>query len=75
VVVIVLNIIGSEWLPRLMSNSIGAGVILVGMVPMIRWWSAHNKLQPWCPWCRGGPNDSEQVQIPGPSHARDVERV
>src|SRR5690606_33839165 len=26
----------------------------------------HGQLQPWCPWCRGGPGDDKPVAVPDP---------
>jgi hypothetical protein len=66
-------LIGSDFLPGSPGRVVWA-LAQSSMIYLIASYSAHRRLQPWCPWCRGdgGGGAPEQAPTPTPEHHRQL---
>lgn len=52
------------------AGRLGWAVIQTSMIYLIMSYSTHRRLQPWCPWCRGGDDGLHSPSDPQPHDHR-----
>lgn len=66
-------LIGSNFLPGTGGQLIWA-LVQCTMIYLIAAYTAHRRLQPWCPWCRGDGGGGEYEDAPPPA-PQDYSRI
>ncbi|MEO6884956.1 MAG: hypothetical protein ABI232_01535 [Jatrophihabitantaceae bacterium] len=68
-----LVLIGTNFLPGTVGRIIWA-LVQCTMIYLIASYTAHRRLQPWCPWCRGDGGGGEREDAPPPA-PQDYSRI
>jgi hypothetical protein len=61
----VVVLIGSNFFPGTLGRVVWV-IMQLSMVYLIMSYTAHRKLQPWCPWCSEGGGGSRHSDAPDP---------
>jgi hypothetical protein len=65
VVVVVIGATVTYYLKLHLLNVLLLEVVLLAVLALWRSLTVHQRLQPWCPWCRGPGGDSNAINEPG----------